>query len=286
MKRNLLFLGNDGRLLREIIKSKSINLIGVVANKVSKIEDIYFGSSFSIGEKSGVPRIPQDDFKKNYKSYMKTIFKDTDIIFIHGYHYRINRDLYENKRIKAINFHQSLLPKFAGCHPLNWVIIKGKKMTGITFHYLNKNFDEGNIIFQKKIRISDKDDVTSLYNKTIKSASLVIGKVFKLIYDKSFIPHKQDLTKSSYFPPRFPEDGEILKDDTREQIRNKIKALAKPYPGAFINLNGQKIIIDNVRKIKNTKKYSRLKFANKYGNNIILRATDGLLKITKIRGKI
>lgn len=285
MKKNLLFLGNDGNLINEILKLKHVNLIGVVADEVSEVGKKYFGSSFSIGKKLEVSIVSQKDFNKNYKEYFRNIFRDVDIIFMQGYHYKIKKDLFKNKRIKVINFHQSLLPKYGGRHPLNWLIIKGEKITGITFHYINENFDEGDIILQKKIRISRNDNVISLYNKTIKSGSKYIRKVFDLIYNNSFVPLKQDLTKRKFFPPRSPEDGEILKSNTVEQIRNKIRALVFPYPGAFIRLKGKKIIIDDVRELRDSRKYSKIEFVDKYGGNIVIKAQDGLLRVTKIRNQ-
>ena len=275
-------MGNGGSLIEKILKLKYIKLIGVVADKTSEVEKRYFGSAFSIGKKLKVPVISQNSFNKNYNNYLKNIFQNIDIIFVQGYHHKIKKGILKNEKIKVINFHQSLLPKYAGRHPLNWAIINGEKVTGITFHYVNENFDEGDIILQKKIRVF-KDDAVQLYKKTIKSASRYIKKVFELIYDNSFISIKQDLTKREYFPPRKPTDGEILKDDSIEQIKNKIKALVFPYPGAFIHLNGKKVIIDQVVSVKKIKKYRDIGFVGKYNSNIILKAGDGLLKVTKFR---
>lgn len=283
MNRNLLFLGNDGNLLREILKLRYIKLIGVVADEMTKPEKRYFGSSFFIGRRLGVRVLSQADFNNNYKEYFKNIFKDIDIIFMQGYHYRIKKDLLKNERIKIVNFHQSLLPQYGGRHPLNWAILKGEKVTGITFHYITDEFDEGDIMLQEKIRISENDNVITLYNKTIKAGSKNIRKVLALLYDSSFKPSEQDLTKRKYFAPRGPKDGEILRDDTFEQIKNKIRALVFPYPGAFIYLNGKRIILDDVKKIRKAKKYHNISFVGRHDRDIILRAADSLLRVTKIR---
>ena len=177
-------MGNGGSLIEKILKLKYIKLIGVVADKTSEVEKRYFGSAFSIGKKLKVPLISQNSFNKNYNNYLKNIFQNIDIIFVQGYHHKIKKGILKNEKIKVINFHQSLLPKYAGRHPLNWAIINGEKVTGITFHYVNENFDEGDITLQKKIRVF-KDDAVQLYKKTIKSASRYIKKVFELIYDNS-----------------------------------------------------------------------------------------------------
>lgn len=283
MKKNLLFLGNDGNLLSRMLQFDCVKLAGVVADKTSKAEERCFGSSFSIGKRLKVPVIPQKDFNRNYKNYLKGRFKHVDIIFVHGYHYRIKRDIIENEKIKTVNFHQSLLPKYGGRHPLNWAIIKGENTTGITFHHINEEIDGGDIIFQKKIRVSRDDDVISLYGKTIKCASKYIKGVIESVYDASFIPVKQDIKKREYFSPRGPDDGEILECDTVKETRNKVRALVFPYPGAFVRLNGRKIVIDDFRRIRGGKGYDRIDFAGRHNDDIILRVQDGLLKVTKIR---
>ncbi len=276
-------MGNDGNLVNEILKLNHVKLIGVVADDVSKAERKYFGSSFSISKELEIPVVSQESFNKNYEKYIKGIFKYVDIIFMQGYRYKIKKELLQDKKIKIINFHQSLLPKYGGRHPLNWAIIEDEKLTGITFHYINEDFDAGDIILQRKIKILKSDDIISLYNRTIKVASRLIGKILKLAYDKSFVSIKQDLAKRKYLAPRTLEDGKILKNEIIKQVRNKIRALAFPYPGAFVYLNGKKVIIDDVKRIGDSKKYGRIRFVGRYGSKIILRARDGLLKVTKTR---
>lgn len=283
MKRNLFFLGNDGSLLREVLKLRQINLVGVAADRPSAAENKYFGSSFSIGKRLGVPVISQADFNDDSIRSPESIIKDIDIILMHGYHYRIKSGLLRNRKTKIINFHQSLLPQYGGRHPLNWAIIKGEKITGVTFHYVNDEFDMGDIILQKKIRISKNDDALSLYNKTIKVASEYLRVVLKSTYNNSFMPIRQDLLRRTYFVPRTPEDGIILKSDTAKDIRNKIRALVFPYPGAFVYFNGRKIIIDGAKKIQDRREYKNIEFVGRCGADLILRAQDALFKVTKIR---
>ena len=279
MKINLLYLGNDGNLLKNILRLRNINLIGVVADRVSEAENKYFGSAFKIANKLGIRKVSQDNFHKNERFYLNSVFKGIDIAFVIGYHYRINAAIPEYKNIKLINFHQSLLPKYAGRHPLNWVIVNGETNTGISFHFINMDFDAGDIILQKKIRITKGDTAISLYNKTVERASRYLGKVFDLVYDNSFVPHKQDLRVREYFRPRTPADGEILRGDSIQQVKNKIRALVYPYKGAFLRINGNKIVLGGVNKIKDSKKYKRIDFAGVYNKDIILKVSDGVLKV-------
>lgn len=283
--KKLLFLGNNDSILKGLLNIKDIHVIGVVADRVSKEEEKYFGSSYAAAQKMNLPVISQRDFNRNYRKYLAGMFFGTDIMFIHGYRYRIKEALTGNKGIKILNFHQSLLPSYGGRHPLNWAIINGEKSLGITFHNVNDKFDAGDIILQKKIRITGKDTVVSLYNKTVRCAIRQIPRVLSRIHDAAFIPPKQDTKKGSYLPPRVPEDGAIVKNDTMEAVKNKIKALVPPYPGAFIVSNGRRLVIDGVRKVRHGRRYAHVDFFDMVDGKPVIRCRDGLLAVTKIRAR-
>ncbi len=283
--RKLLFLGNEGNLIKEILKLKHIDLVGVVGDKVSDVDKEYFGSSYEVARELGLPIVSQRDFNADYDLVVGRVFRDIDIVFVQGYHYRIREALLKHNEIKFVNFHQSLLPRYAGRHPLNWAIINDETITGITFHYINRNFDEGDIILQRRISISRRDNIVSLYNKTISLALKHIGKVFELIYDERFVPIKQNLQEFSYLPPRKPEDGEIFETDTVREVKNKIRALVVPYPGAFVIVENERITIDGVKTISDFRNYTTTKFVDRYQGQIILRVKDGLLRVTRVRPK-
>jgi len=63
---------------------------------------------------------------------------------------RIKKDLLNLAQKAAINIHSSILPRYAGLAPYYWVLVNGEPETGVSVHYMTENFDEGNIIVQKK----------------------------------------------------------------------------------------------------------------------------------------
>lgn len=279
-KMNLLFMGNDGNLINELISYKGVRLIGVVADSVTGENLEYFGSSRSIGIKCGLPVISQGDFNKNYSKYLNSVFGEVNLIFIQGYRYRVKSDLLARKGIKIINFHQSLLPDYAGRHPLNWAIVKGEKATGITFHYLNREFDSGDIIFQERINIGQIDDIISLYNKSILVAKRRLRMVLKLVKDPLFRASKQDLRRYRYFPPRTFRDGRILRADSKADVCNKVRALKPPYPGAYVYFNNRVFRVGRASVVRGGGLNLRPDaFISQVGRNLYLRAADGILKI-------
>ena len=73
----------------------------------------------------------------------------------------------------SINLHTSLLPKYKGAAPINWVLINGEDETGVTTFFLNEKVDSGKIIFQEKISLTSKITAAELHENLI-----LIGKKY------------------------------------------------------------------------------------------------------------
>ncbi|MBF0483567.1 MAG: hypothetical protein HQL25_02560 [Candidatus Omnitrophica bacterium] len=279
----VLFLGNDGNLVQVISRMKNTVIVGIVADEVNLQERKIFGSSALFAKHKKIPFVSQEYFHKHYNRLILRQWKDVDVIFSQGYHYRILPELLSNARIKIVNFHQSLLPDYRGRHPLNWVIVNGEKKTGITFHYVNEGFDEGTIIVQKPITVSLSDDVISLYRKTIRAAEKILPDVFKKIADPDFIPRKQNLSAGRYFPVRKPEDGRINPEDSVAVVKNKIRALIYPYPGAFFEYEVKKIVVDQIKRINIKRRDGNQNFIYKNNGKFYLKLSDAVVVVQKIR---
>ncbi len=144
-----------------------------------------------------------------------------------------------------MNMHGSLLPKYRGRCPVNWVLINGEMETGVTLHYMVEKPDAGDIVGQKRVEISFEDTALSLMGKLEKAAVRLLEETWPLIKEGKNKRTRMDLSKGSYFGGRKPEDGLIDWDKTNTRIYNLIRAVTHPYPGAFTYYNGKKILIWN-----------------------------------------
>lgn len=233
------FIGGESAFLDTIRKYSQLHLI-VCAVKKRKAKK-YFGSAFDFARKHNIKVVSPENYMHCPQA--------TDIIIVSGYPRIIPMRIINHPRIAIINIHQSLLPAYRGRHPLNWAIINGEKYTGITIHHINNKFDDGNIILQDKVRINKKDTVMDVYYKTVNKGNILLKKIFLSAGKKEFMGRKQDFRLSSFFPPRTPEDGKINWSHPIKRIRNLIRALSKPYPGAFFYYQGKKIVVDKLEAI-------------------------------------
>lgn len=166
-----------------------------------------------------------------------------DLILSLAWRQIFSKEIISIPKIGCINFHGALLPKYGGGTPTNWAIIMGEKETGVTAHWIDAGIDTGDIIKQKKVLINDDDTGYSLRQRMDEACVELFEEVMCFVKNGN-IPHiKQDLSKSTYFPPRKPKDGIINWNQSAGDIYNLIRAITYPYPGAFSFINGKKIFI-------------------------------------------
>jgi len=167
-----------------------------------------------------------------------------DVIFSFYYRKMICLEILNLPRVGAFNLHGSLLPAYRGRCPVNWVIINGEKQTGITLHYMIEKPDAGDIVGQRAVAIGITDTAKTLYDKLCITAKELMDEILPLIKKEHIPRQKQDLKEGSYYGGRRPDDGRIDWKKSADEIYNLIRAVTKPYPGAFALLdNDEKIII-------------------------------------------
>ena len=167
-----------------------------------------------------------------------------DLIIVCGWQRLISQEIIDIPKLGAIGFHSSLLPKYRGRAPVNWAIMMGEKETGITMFYLTSEADSGDIIGQKSFKILLNDDCNTVYQKSAKAGSELIKKYLTQI-ENGISPRVHNPSKSyPSFPKRTPEDGLIDFNRSALDVYNFIRALTKPYPGAYyFNENGDKVFV-------------------------------------------
>ena len=234
MKYKTIFIGNESPYLDSIKECSDLALI--VCKPIRGNAKKHFGSAFQYAKKNQIPFSTLTDYIQNPQA--------TDVILVSGCTVKIPLNVIRTARVAAINIHQSLLPAYRGRHPINWAIIRGEKNTGVTLHYLTEQFDEGRIIFQNKVKIDYNDTVMDVHRKTVFKGNKLLRYMFRVLKTSSFKSCEQDTKNVTYFPPRAPTDGKINWEDTAENIRNLVRALVYPYPGAYFYCKGLKLVIE------------------------------------------
>jgi UDP-4-amino-4-deoxy-L-arabinose formyltransferase/UDP-glucuronic acid dehydrogenase (UDP-4-keto-hexauronic acid decarboxylating) len=176
---------------------------------------------------------------------------EPDIIFSFYYRNMVGKEILEIPPAGCLNLHGSLLPRYRGRCPVNWVLIHGEKETGVTLHYMTARPDDGDMAGQKRVLIDETDTALSLHGKLADAAAALLDDLLPKIRANRVQRISQDPSRASYFGGRRPDDGVIDWAMDADSVRNLVRAVARPYPGAFSWLGNLKCIFWQVGVVEN-----------------------------------
>jgi UDP-4-amino-4-deoxy-L-arabinose formyltransferase/UDP-glucuronic acid dehydrogenase (UDP-4-keto-hexauronic acid decarboxylating) len=166
-----------------------------------------------------------------------------DVIFSFYYRRLLGANVLAIAPFGGFNLHGSLLPRYRGRAPINWVLVNGESETGITLHHMTPRADDGDIVAQRKIAIGDDDTALMLHRKLVEEARALLDDALPKIRDGRAPRTPQDHAAASTFPRRTAADGEIDWTRPARDVRNLVRAVTHPYPGAFTHSANRKILI-------------------------------------------
>ena len=143
----------------------------------------------------------------------------------------------------AYNLHGSLLPRYRGRAPVNWVLVKGEARTGVSLHRMVAKADAGDLVAQEAVEIAPADTAFTLYGKLEAAAAALLDRTLPLLRGGRAGATALDLAEGSYFGGRTPEDGRFSWEWPAREIYNLVRAVTHPYPGAFTALAGRKLLV-------------------------------------------
>ena len=214
----------------------------VVTHADDPCETIWFSSVAALCQERGIPHVqPEASGLLDLLPQFQKIAPD--YIFSFYYRHMIASDILAVARIAALNMHGSLLPKYRGRAPVNWAILHGETETGASLHIMETKPDAGDIVGQVAVPIDPDEDATALFAKVSNAAIEVMQAVLPELLQGRVPRSTNVLAKGSYFGGRKPEDGRIQWSQDALQVHNLIRAVAPPYPGAFTDWQGARMVI-------------------------------------------
>lgn len=143
-----------------------------------------------------------------------------------------------------IGFHPTLLPRGRGPAPIINSILEGYSRSGLTMFYLGEGVDDGDIIGQQLFTINKSDHADDVYAKVITAGRKLVRSFLPLVAQGKAPRIPQDHSAATYFKKPKLEDNEIdFNKESADEIFRKIRALSKPYNGAYMHKNGKKIVL-------------------------------------------
>ncbi len=215
-------------------------------------------------------------------SALETVMSlNPDIIVVVAYGKILPEAILNVPRLGCVNGHASLLPRHRGASPIQWSIVCGDKVTGITTMLMEKGLDTGDMLLRAETPIGEDETAGSLHDRLAQiGADLMLETVNGL--EKGIItPQKQDDALSTYAPIITKEMGYLRFDKTAEEICNLIKGF-NPWPAAYFMLEGKRVKVFASKVAQNTDKASGTVIKSE-GELIVACADGTALSLTEIQ---
>lgn len=229
--------------------------------------------------------IPFRKFKNiNEDPYVKEITDHhPDYIFVVGLSQLIKPEIIHAARIGTIGFHPTPLPKFRGRAALVWQVLLGIRETKCSLFFIDEGMDSGDIVAQEAYVIEDSDYAIDVQEKSNEALHRMIHRVLPQMLDGTVTSDKQNEEEATYLLKRTPEDGRIDWQEPVEAIQRLIRAVSKPYPGAFSHYNGQQKLIFWRADYLENKKYVGIpgQIAQITSDYVDIVCKGGLLRVTE-----
>lgn len=225
--------------LESLIKEKHKILCVVTQPDKKKGRHLYLGVTDvkSLALEAGL-RVFQPENINTPKSveFLKSL--NADLFVIVAYGQLLSQEVLDIPKVFPLNIHASLLPKYRGAAPINWAIIKGEKITGVTIMQVTRKMDSGAIIMQKELSVNEEDDAISLESKLRDIGAGLLLKAIPAIKNKDYKLISQDEKKVVYAPKLKKVDGLIDWNKPAVEIVNLIRGVV-PWPSAFTHYRGK-----------------------------------------------
>ncbi|GAB1462414.1 formyltransferase family protein [Pedobacter sp.] len=168
---------------------------------------------------------------------------DLDWLFIIGWSQIASAELLQSPKKGCIGMHPTLLPIGRGRAAIPWAIIKELDRTGVSMFVLDEGVDTGPILGQYEIPLRSDETATDLYNKVNLAHESLIAQVYPSLKNETYQLVAQDHSLATVWEGRTPSDGELNMQMSVTEVDRIVRATTKPYPGAYILLDGVKRII-------------------------------------------
>ncbi len=163
-----------------------------------------------------------------------------DIIVVVAYGKILPEALLSLPKYGCVNGHASLLPRHRGASPIQWSIVSGDKVTGVTTMYMAKGIDTGDMLLKAETEIGRDETAGELHDRLSVIGAELMVKTLKGLEEGTITPEPQDESEATHAPIIDKEMGYLKFDAPATDICNLIKGF-NPWPAAYFTVDGKRI---------------------------------------------
>ena len=279
----VVFMGNPSfaiPTLKALMQSDH-DVVAVVSNPIKRIGRNNKRSLTPVGSfavKNNLTNINPASLKS--ESFRKKLISIKADIFIVVAYKILPSSLINIPKYGSLNLHASLLPKYRGAGPIQWALMNGDKVTGITIFRLKRKIDTGNILFQQKVNIKKNDNMQTLGMRLCEIGADSMIAVLKDINDDKIKSYSQNSDRVSLAPKITKEMLLINWSWSAKKIHNWVRGLS-PLPGMHTLFKSKKVRIFKTKVIKGSGEKGVIVSLNK--ENCLIGTGDQLISILELQ---
>lgn len=245
------------------------------------------------GKKLGMPPVKElalkydipvyQPVKAREESFIETLKgMNPELIVVVAFGQILPKSILDIPKYGCVNVHASLLPRYRGAAPLNWVIINGEEKTGVTTMYMDEGLDTGDMILKSEIPLDNEITAGELHDKMMIDGAQVLKETIDLIVKDKAPREKQSDENTCYSPMMSKSLGNIDWNKPAKDIHNLVRGI-NPWPSAYTTYEDQTMKIWKTKVInKNSdKKPGTILNIDKEG--IEVSTGEGIVQIKEIQ---
>ena len=238
-------------------------------------------------------KIYQPEKIKNNEEFINELKNlKPDIICVVAYGKILPKEILDIPQYGCINVHASLLPQYRGSAPIQWAVLNGDQITGVTTMYMDIGMDTGDMILKQEVEIGEDETTGELWDRLKVIGGKLLVETLKQIEDGTAPREKQG--DNYTVAPMLSKDMAKIEwsNKSAKEIKNLVRGL-NPIMGAYTFLNGKKvkfwkvdvaksdeIVVENMNFLKNGTVIS-----SNPKDGIYIKCKEGILKVIEIQGE-
>lgn len=205
-----------------------------------------------------------------------------DVIVVVAFGQILPREILELTPYGCINVHASLLPKYRGAAPIQWSIIDGETVTGVTTMQMDEGLDTGDMLLKTEVPLEPDETGGSLHDKLSAAGAKLCVETLKALEEKTVTPEKQGETPTKYARMLDKELGKIDWTKDAASIERLVRGL-NPWPSAYTSWEGKTMKIWSAEVVDRESKAPCGTVAEVTKTDFSVQTGKGLLKVTELQ---
>lgn len=189
----------------------------------------------------GLP-VFQPEKARNPDSVARITAEKPDLIVVVAYGHILPKSILDIPTHGCVNVHASLLPKYRGAAPINWAVVRGEAVTGVTIMKMDVGMDTGPMLLARELPIGDDDTAETLFSKLSLLGVEALMEALRRLQDGTLPEIPQEDSLATYAPMIRKEHGRIDWARPAREVRNLIRGMT-PWPSAYASHDGKRLKI-------------------------------------------